>query len=63
MALEPLTSAVSLGLNDLADATSSHTVFCCKLDFVPGTTTQVVQLERAFAGANEDILPLLSVIY
>lgn len=54
---------MSLGLNDLADATGSHTVFCCKFDFVPGSTAQVVQLERAFAGANEDILPLLSVIY
>ncbi len=61
--LELLTPAMSLGLNDLADATGSHTVFCCKFDFVPGTTTQVVQLERAFTGANEDILPFLSVVY
>lgn len=54
---------MSLGLDDLADAPRAHTVLGCQLHLVPRAALEAVQLEGALAGADEHILPLLTVIH
>lgn len=60
---QPLTSPMSLCLDDLTDATGSDAVLGGKLDLVPGSTAQVVQFEGSITGADKNIFPLLCVVY
>lgn len=54
---------MGLGLDDLADAPRAHTVLGCQLHLVPCATLEAIQLEGALAGADEHVLPLLTVVH
>lgn len=61
--ISPLTSAVGLCLDDLTDASSSNAILRSQLNFIPGAAAQVVQFEGALSRTDENIFPLLCVVY